>query len=294
MALHFIPTPPSHRILLQQFMASPFIRTFWALERKFPGLRIGIWKRFYNTLARRLPQTDWTFMNYGFLDPEAPLPEVDPSEETHRTCIQLYVDTLSGESIEGKDVLEVGSGRGGGSAWLAKNLHPESMIGIDLAAEAVAFCQRTHCVAGANNLQYKQGSADQLPLDDASIDMVINVESCHHYPSMEKFLAEVYRVLRPGGTLGLTDYRRAGELHDLDAAIKATAFVVEQRRDITAEVVHALDHDHEHKETLIRERVPGRYRKIIRTFAGNKGTAIYNDFSSRALVYVTWLLRKPS
>src|SRR5437016_10678551 len=70
------------------------------------------------------------------------------------------------------------------------------MVGIDLSDKAVDFCNQNYAI---DALSFRQGDAENLPLSDASVDVVVNLESSHCYGSMDRFLSEVYRVLRPGG-----------------------------------------------------------------------------------------------
>src|SRR6185436_8723576 len=92
----------------------------------YPFFRRIIWKPIYETLAKRIRIKDWHFMNYGF-SPEAKqkLPELLPQDEINRYPIQLYHFLAKKTEIEGKEVLEVGSGRGGGSSYISRYLRPE-------------------------------------------------------------------------------------------------------------------------------------------------------------------------
>src|SRR5690606_12033898 len=106
--------------------------------------------------------------------------------------------------IKGKHVLEVGSGRGGGARYVAGSFQPASYTGMDIAQSAVDLANKIHILP---NLRFIQGSAEAIPLADSSIDVVLNVESCHAYGSVDNFLREVKRVLKPGGYLLLVDFR---------------------------------------------------------------------------------------
>ena len=65
--------------------------------------------------------------------------------------------------------------------------------------------------AFAQGLSYVQADAENLPFDDASFDVVINVESSHCYPHIDRFLSEVRRVLAPGGCFGIVDFRKVDD-----------------------------------------------------------------------------------
>src|SRR5688500_15178806 len=149
----------------------------------------------YELLAKYIPASDWHFMNYGYV-PNAgeevlQLPD-DP--KIQRYPMQMYHSLASKSVIAGKQVLEVGSGRGGGAKYIAGAMKPASYIGLDIAQSAVDLANKLHSVP---NLKFVQGSAEAIPLPENSIDVVLNVESCHGYGSVETFLKEVKRVLKP-------------------------------------------------------------------------------------------------
>lgn len=274
-------------------MSNLLIRQFWRLERAAPAVRLAIWRQFYNAIALLLPDRQHHFMNWGYLAllPEEATRPVNAPTPLQRNMIGLYAHTLGDVKLKNKRVLEVGSGRGGGAAWIARTQAPASMLGIELAPAAVRLATEAH--AGAKNLQFAQGNALALGLADESMDVVVNVESCHHYASMAVFLHEVQRVLVPGGHLCLSDYREAHELPALEAELAACGLRVVRARDITANVVAALDADNAAKEDLLTAHVAWPLRGIMRTFFGNRGTDVHTSFATRKWVYLSWVLRKP-
>ena len=90
-------------------------------------------------MAKKNNDSRFRFMNYGFEDGNGP--NLDPSDEVNRLFIQLYSMNLRGVEVEGRDVLEVGSGRGGGASWIARSLAPKSVVGVDFSSEAVNLCK---------------------------------------------------------------------------------------------------------------------------------------------------------
>jgi ubiquinone/menaquinone biosynthesis C-methylase UbiE len=141
---------------------------------------------------------------------------LDESDEPNRYSIQLYHRTATQVDLSGKRVLEVSCGHGGGASYLTRTVQPASYTGLDLNADGVAFCKKRHHLAG---LDFVQGDAQDMPFSDQSFDAVVNVEASHLYPDVPRFLAEVARVLAPGGHFLYADFRRRSGVPDWETAM---------------------------------------------------------------------------
>ncbi|MBB2901552.1 ubiquinone/menaquinone biosynthesis C-methylase UbiE [Kineococcus radiotolerans] len=254
------------------------------------GLRQTSWHGFYEVLARRVRRPEWAFMNYGFapLDPAAPL-ALEPGDEADRFCIQLYEHVVAAD-LTGLDVLEVGCGRGGGASYLSRYRGPRSTTGVDLAAAAVATCARER---RGPELRFTTGDAQALPFPDDSFDVVVNVESSHCYSSVPRFLAEVARVLRPGGRFFWADFRPAGEVERTRAELRASGLAVDAEQDVTAEVVRALDLDSDRKLALVRAWLPRVAHPGFARFAALPGSSSHRAFQERRTRYLSAALTAP-
>jgi len=250
-------------------------------------------RSWYDQMSRLDRDADMIFMNYGWasLDPADQSLTLQPEDEPNRYCIQLYHQVASAVDLHGQDVLEVGSGRGGGSSYIARYLGPRSMTGLDFSPKAIEFCQRHYDVPG---LHFVRGSAEDLDFADESFDAVVNVESSHCYPSMERFLAGVHRVLKPGGHFLYTDHRRRERVDLLRQQLEESALTLLHEEDIGANVVRALELDNARKQALIHSKVPRPLRGFFNEFAGMEGTnTSYARLSSGASRYLRFVLRKP-
>jgi SAM-dependent methyltransferase len=257
---------------------------------RFAALKRLLWKSWYNFLARRYRAGDWTFMNYGYVPAPADPPLLLRSEdEPDRYCIQLYQHIASSACVEGKRVLEVGAGRGGGASYVRRYLLPQSVTGVDFSASAVAFCRTRHVMAG---LIFEEGPAEALPFEDAGFDVVLNVESSHCYASMDAFLNEVRRVLRPDGVFLHADLRDASGLGVWKEQLKSSGMQVISEEDITANVLAALAADNDRKSALIRKYIPAPLHASFADFAGLRGSAVYEGFRAGRLTYRFFVLKR--
>lgn len=107
---------------------------------------------------------------------------------------------------EGERVLDLGSGGGIDVLLSAKRVGPTGFAhGVDMTDEMLELARANAAKAGATNVAFHRGTIEDLPLDDASVDVVIS--NCVVNLSTDKpaVLSEVFRVLVPGGRVGISD-----------------------------------------------------------------------------------------
>jgi ubiquinone/menaquinone biosynthesis C-methylase UbiE len=244
----------------------------------------------YELLAKRVPAAEWQFMNYGYVPNanEAPLSLPD-SPDLQKYPLQMYHYLALKTQLEGKAVLEVGSGRGGGAKHIARTLKPASYIGMDLAQNAVDLANSLH---KEPNLKFIQGSAENIPLPDNSIDVVLNVESCHAYGDVAKFISEVKRVLKPNGTLALVDFRDAEKMNVLRQQLKDSGLVSVQEESICKNVIEAIEAEDAVKKERIRKLFPAKWQTLFGEFAGVVGSKFHTKLKSGTKVYHRFVLKK--
>ena len=264
-------------------------KIFVTLLRLSPArIQNRMWKWWYQKMAKTNDDSRFRFMNYGFEDGNGP--DLDPSDEVNRLFIQLYSMNLRDAEIEGQDVLEVGSGRGGGASWVARSLAPRSVVGVDFSSEAINLCNQWY--ENQDNLSFVEGNAEDLPFDDESFDLVYNVESSHCYGDMGAFIEQVHRVLRKGGTFCWTDLRDTETMSLLPEMFESRGFEIVKSANVVDEVLRALDEINEAKIEQITKQVPKSIRKSVETFAGVKGTPVYEGFVNGSMTYHRHMMKK--
>ena len=256
---------------------------------RVPGFKKALWRGWYEYLAASQRAPEWTFMNYGYAGDGAETPALAQEDEQDRNFIQLYHHVAGAVDLRGQSVLEVGSGRGGGASFIKRYLRPARVIGVDLSKNAVDFTRAMHRVDG---LEFRIGDAEGLPFDEETFDAVVNVESSHCYPSFERFLAEVRRVLRPGGHFLYADFRGREDVEAWRDALRNSGLTVLRENDITSNIIAALERDNDRKLDLIHRLIPRLLKPSFLDFAAVRGSAIFEAFRTGQLVYMSFVLRK--
>ncbi len=107
---------------------------------------------------------------------------------------------------EGDVVLDLGSGGGIDVLLSARRVGPTGRAyGLDMTPEMLDLARRNAAAAGADNVEFLEGRLEAIPLPDASVDVVISNCVINLSPDKERVFAEIARVLRPSGRVGVTD-----------------------------------------------------------------------------------------
>ncbi|MDQ6875608.1 MAG: GNAT family N-acetyltransferase [Actinomycetota bacterium] len=123
---------------------------------------------------------------------------------------------------EGETVLDLGSGAGLDVLASARRVGPSGRaIGLDMTGEMLALARRNAERAGVSNVEFRAGRIEAIPLPDDAVDAVIS--NCVVALSTDKarVFAEIHRVLRPGGRLGISDIIADDSLTDAERAAGA-------------------------------------------------------------------------
>jgi arsenite methyltransferase len=131
--------------------------------------------------------------------------------------------TAVAELREGETVLDLGSGGGIDVLLSARRVGPTGKAyGVDMTDEMLELARRNAADAGATNVEFLAGRIEEVPLPDAHVDVVIS--NCVINLSVDKpaVMAEMFRVLRPGGRIGIADVVADDELAPADRAARGS------------------------------------------------------------------------
>jgi arsenite methyltransferase len=149
---------------------------------------------------------------YGAEAGEAP-------QEAVAASLGCGVPTAVADLHPGETVLDLGSGAGADVLISAKRVAPGGRaIGLDMTDEMLALARANAAAAGVENVEFVKGYLEEIPLPDASVDVVISNCVINLAADKRVVLAEAARVLRPGGRFAVSDVLADD---DMDAATRA-------------------------------------------------------------------------
>lgn len=143
----------------------------------------------------------------------------DVPAEAVAASLGCGVPTAVADLRPGEVVLDLGSGAGADVLIAARRVSPGGrVIGLDMTTEMLELARQNAVEAGVDNVEFLQGYLEEVPLPDASVDVVISNCVINLAADKSVVLREAARVLRPGGRFAVSDV--IADL-DMDEATRA-------------------------------------------------------------------------
>ena len=246
----------------------------------------------YAEAAAKIRDPRFLFMNHGYWQPGRVAVADEPGAIAHDLSEALVRHVLGDPPRAGEHVLDVGCGRGGACALLARESEAEAIVGLDRCAEGIETCRAN---VRDDRVSFVVGDAQSLPFGDGSFDRVLNIESAHGYPDRLGFFREVHRVLRADGGFNYTDGIPPDTLDQQLADLESAGLLVEAVEDITAGVLEALDRSSADRQAIYDSMIAAG--TVEETFARRLCKALTESipqtYRQGTLKYIVWRCHKP-
>ena len=140
-------------------------------------------------------------------------------EGVSESAIESFAGTgnpfAMGELVSGERVVDIGSGGGIDSLVAARMVSPDGkVVGIDMTLEMLERARSAAAESGVENVEFREAYMEEIPVADGWADVVISNGVLNLTPNKQKALAEIFRVLRPGGRLQIADIMVHREVPD--------------------------------------------------------------------------------
>ncbi len=133
----------------------------------------------------------------------------EPIADASRRTVERLADLLGAVPADDR-ILDIGSGFGGAARYLARRFGAE-VVALNLSERENERCEALNAAAGlAHLIDVVDGSFEDIPLADGSVDVVWSQDAILHSGRRDRVVAEVSRVLKPGGRFVLTDIMASG------------------------------------------------------------------------------------
>lgn len=190
-----------------------------------------------------------------------------------------------------EDLLDVATGGGHTANALAPFVR--KVTALDLTPEMLSAAEQFIKGNGHANVEFVEGDAEKLPFPDESFDLVSCRIAPHHFPNIENFISEVYRVLRPGGQFLLDDnvapeldefdrfYNHVEKLRDYShcRAWKKTEWLQMLEVDgFEIQELHRFEKRFEFESWCDRMHLPDKEKKALNEFMLNSSEKVKNKF----------------
>jgi ubiquinone/menaquinone biosynthesis C-methylase UbiE len=200
----------------------------------------------------------------------------------NKYSVKLLFEVIGDYNMDGKKIIELGSGRGGNIVTINEYYNPGVINGLDLSPANILFCREN---LKLDNGCFIVGDVELIPSPDNIYDAVLNLESSHYYPDMFKFYQEVSRILKKDGYFLYADILPAEKFREYEDYLENIGFSIIRNRDISSNVLLSC-------EEISQIRASKKDIRLYETFLVVPGSQVYEELKTGAKLYKILTLKK--
>ncbi|CAF1516808.1 unnamed protein product, partial [Adineta steineri] len=202
---------------------------------------------------------------------------------------------LANVTLTDQNILEVGCGRGAGAAWCVRTYAPRSYIGIDSSRDAINLCEQSYSTTP--RLSFMVADPETYSsFQNESMDVALSIETTNTFDEIvvvKEFVDEITRVLSPNGYFlwcGLCNVDGSSVL--IDYLTANNAFIIQEKVNITRNVLHALDIQSNSRTDFVDRYIQPADREYCGLLTGLPGTQLYDNMQQGRAEYWRVVFRK--
>jgi SAM-dependent methyltransferase/uncharacterized protein YbaR (Trm112 family) len=250
---------------------------------------------FYAGIAESLEKSGFApyanYLNFGYKptsDRQYSKIEL-PAYCLNKNSVKLTLEVIGDCNIDGKQIIEIGCGRGGNMATMKEYYSPGFLVGVDICKASLNSFQKNHRY---DEILLIEGDAENLPLEKGTFDIAFSLESSHAYPNIYRFYEEVERVLKINGYFLYSDVLPVGKFVEMEELLLHLGFAVVGNRDITSNVLLSCNERAEKRLETFALNPKINSPKILENFLAVPGSDDYNKMKEGLTKYKIYAFKK--
>jgi len=247
------------------------------------------WRVFYNYIGTVGIMRKTRFLNHGILEEEIEMRLNEFNPLLFRKLSQdLYLHLLKEATIDGKNYLEIGCGKGAGLDLLIDHYKPARCVGVDISDTNIRFGRKLN---KGNGVEFKRGDAEKQIFPDKTFDVVLNLESSHCYASKLNFYKNVKAILKDDGTFLYSDLFWYDHLTvEMEKQFEEVGFNIDKKEDITLSIIRSIELQAKIRTYYVKGKISPN--KKLSDMIALPGTPLYDGLKNGTIKYLFYVLKK--
>ncbi len=247
------------------------------------------WRVFYNYIGTIGILRKARFLNHGIIEDGETI-ELDAYNPLlfRKLSQNLYLHLMREATIDGKNYLEIGCGRGAGLELLMNHYKPAKAVGVDISDANIRYGKKLN---KGNAVEFIRGDAEKQIFPNKSFDVVLNLESSHCYASKMNFYKNVFAILKDDGTFLYSDlFWHDDQTAAMEKQFDELGFYIEKKTDNTKPIMRSIELQASIRKHYVKGKISPN--KKLSDMVALPGTPLYDGLTNGTIKYLFYVLKK--